>query len=285
MIYLLTLRYKTKKMKTKLLLLLAITFGLTVQAQDGYTFTLTQNSGYNYSVKAVANYNSVMGMDPDLESFGFAIMLQDGASIDQSSLVLPYGSLDGGTIFINTAATLDGADPGNDRSSNYIAISSGSNLGFPGHSAGDEITIATFDILGSPTTGEISILDNASGLASLAFGSLDSFINADTTGGNTATAVYQGQSGTTSYSFATLTVEVNELTGYSIFPNPATNVVNIKGLENTLSKVEVFNIAGQRVYNSVSNMETINVGTFNAGVYFVKLSTEDASITTKLIKE
>jgi hypothetical protein len=229
-----------------------------------------------------------MGSDPDLDNFGFAIMLQDGASIDVSSLVLPYGTLEGGAIAVNSAATLDGFDPGNDRSSNYIGTTSGSNLGYPGHVMGDEIIIATFDVLGTPTTGDISILDNASALAIAAGSTLDSFINVDVTGpadGIVSAPVYQGQTGTVSYSFATLSVEESTLTGYSIFPNPATDVVTIKGLENTLSTVEVFNIAGQRIYNSTSNMETINVSALNSGVYFVKLSTETASLTTKLIKQ
>ncbi|WP_452599525.1 T9SS type A sorting domain-containing protein [Pontimicrobium sp. MEBiC01747] len=272
-------------MKTKLLLLLTLIIGINVQAQDGYTFSLVQNSGYNYSVVAVPDYTASAA--PNLESFSLTIMIQDGGYTGKDHITLPYGSIElttTGEIPIFTAAQLDSADPGNDRGAYVMSISSGS-FSLPMHNANEPFPIVTFDILGSPTTGEVSILDNGSSLAMAAGGQFDSFMRADTTGGFNPILVYEGQSGTTSYSFATLTVEENELTGYSIFPNPANDVVTIKGLENTLSKVEVFNIAGQKVYNSTSNMETINVSTFNAGVYFVKLSTEEASLTTKLIKE
>ncbi|WP_452601824.1 T9SS type A sorting domain-containing protein [Pontimicrobium sp. MEBiC06410] len=272
-------------MKTKLLLVLALAFSFTIHAQTDYRFTLIQNSGYNYTVAAVPDFDSG-GATPTLDSYGFTVMLQDGASIDEGGAIKHEG---GGSLSfaVYTASQLDAADPGNDRSATVLTVASDPNDDFPAHTNGQLIPLVTFDVLGAPTTGEISVLDNGSSLAMNASGSIfDSSLTVDPTGGSTPTSNYfQGQTGTTSYSFATLTVEENELTGYSIFPNPANDVVTIKGLENTLSKVEVFNIAGQKVYNSTSNMETINVSTFNAGVYFVKLSTEEASLTTKLIKE
>ena len=278
MIYLLTLRYKTKKMKTKLLLLLALTFGLTIQAQT-YQFSIQQNTGYNFSIVATPDFSKTTPF-PTISQLGFTVMVPDGVTV--SDATAPGGLTMTPAVFPTLGPTLVGVD---------AIIFSGNfdpreSLGE--HVAGTPIVIATFDVLGSPTTGDITLLDNADEPVTLTGGQIfRSFMLVEPTGSLTATAtdLYVGQTGTVSYSFATLSVPQNELTGYSIFPNPATDVVTIKGLENTLSSVEVFNIAGQRVYNSTSNMETINVNALEAGVYFVKLSTETASLTTKLIKQ
>ncbi len=268
-------------MKTKLLLLLALTLGLTIQAQT-YQFSLQQNTGYNFSIIATPDYSKTAPF-PTISQIAFTIMVPDGVTASDATFV--GGNVGSAAVF--TALDAADSEPGRDAlnfSNNYdprIALSE--------HVAGTPFVVATFDILGSPTTGNITLLDNGSTLATApaAGGIFDSFMLVEPTGSTTASAtdLYVGQTGTVSYSFATLSIPEQELTGYSIFPNPATDVVTIKGLENTLSSVEVYNIAGQRVYNSTSNMETINVNALETGVYFVKLSTETASLTTKLIKQ
>lgn len=85
--------------------------------------------------------------------------------------------------------------------------------------------------------------------------------------------------------FASLSTAEVELRGVSIFPNPATDVVTINGLDNELTKVEVYNIGGQRVLETTTNMEAINVAALQTGVYFVKVYTETASKTVKLVKK
>jgi len=266
-------------MKKKLaLLLILLIASYSSNAQDGYTFSLVKNSTYNFSVQAVANYDKT---GPDLESFGFAIMLQDGASIDQSSLVLPYGSLEGNTMPINSAATLNAADPGNDRSSSYIAIGSGSGLNFPDHVAGDAITIATFDVLGNPTSGEISILDNGSALAVAASNTLNSFFNVPPLPTNES---FQGLATTSSFPFMVLSTETNELAGTSIYPNPVSDVLNIKGLETELTSVSIYTINGQKALTQTSNLDRINTSGLAQGVYFVELRSANATKTLKIVK-
>ena len=267
-------------MKNKLaLLLILITVSFTGYAQDGYSFKLVKNSAYNFSVNAVANYTKT---SPDLESFGFAIMLQNGASVDQSSLVLPYGSLEGNIMPINSAATLNGADPGNDRSSSYIAIGSGSGLNFPDHVSGDEITIATFDVLGTPTTGEISILDNGSALAMAASNTLNSFFNVPPLPTNES---FQGLAATSSFPFMVLSTETNELAGTSIYPNPVSDVLNIKGLETELTSVSIYTINGQKALTQTSNLGRINTSGLAQGFYFVELRSANATKTLKIVKK
>jgi hypothetical protein len=79
---------------------------------------------------------------------------------------------------------------------------------------------------------------------------------------------------------------VNELTSgqIMIYPNPATEVVNIKS-DFTITSIDVMNFVGQTVYTN-SNVETktakLNVTSFKAGVYFVKVSTSEGIRTVKI---
>jgi len=69
-----------------------------------------------------------------------------------------------------------------------------------------------------------------------------------------------------------------------IYPNPATEVVNMKS-DYTINRVDVINFVGQTVYTN-SNVDSktakIDVTTFKAGVYFVKVSTSEGVRTVKI---
>jgi hypothetical protein len=81
-----------------------------------------------------------------------------------------------------------------------------------------------------------------------------------------------------------LGVNDNNFEGLSIYPNPATSVLNINNAEN--STIEVFNILGQVLYtkSDISFEEQIQVSEFVAGTYFVKITNGNAVKTTKFIK-
>jgi hypothetical protein len=81
-------------------------------------------------------------------------------------------------------------------------------------------------------------------------------------------------------------VGINDLTGntLSLYPNPANDVVNIVST-NDIKSVEVLNYIGQTVYsNKEINLKSLplNVSTFKAGVYFVKVTTVTGIKTTKI---
>jgi hypothetical protein len=77
-----------------------------------------------------------------------------------------------------------------------------------------------------------------------------------------------------------VSVKENNLNA-TMFPNPATTTVNINGVNGT---IEIYSINGQKVYNNTINGTlNLNVETFNAGVYFVKLSENNITSTYKLV--
>ncbi len=77
---------------------------------------------------------------------------------------------------------------------------------------------------------------------------------------------------------------VNEI-GFSVYPNPATNVLNIKSKE--VIDLEIVNSIGQRVFsrNSVGNGDVLDVSTLNSGLYFISITDGVQSGMRKLIIE
>jgi len=70
----------------------------------------------------------------------------------------------------------------------------------------------------------------------------------------------------------------------SIYPNPTSDVVNIKANQSVV-KVNVYNLAGQQVF-SRANASQINIQSLNKGVYLVEVILKDGQkIQTKLIKK
>jgi hypothetical protein len=69
-----------------------------------------------------------------------------------------------------------------------------------------------------------------------------------------------------------------------VYPNPANELVNIRS-DYTITGLDVMNFVGQTVYTS-SNVDAktakLNVTTFKAGVYFVKVSTTEGIRTVKI---
>jgi hypothetical protein len=90
-----------------------------------------------------------------------------------------------------------------------------------------------------------------------------------------------------SQSFSTdgfLGTDSEELQNLSIYPNPATTILNIANAEN--SSVEVYNMLGQVLLskNNISFNEQISVSEFSTGTYFVKITNGKAVKTSKFLK-
>jgi|SRR5690625_538930 len=87
----------------------------------------------------------------------------------------------------------------------------------------------------------------------------------------------------------TLSVKNHILSGFTVYPNPATNQVNLE-LEKTGEQVdvEVFDINGRRVLNTnytgnANFNERLDISKLNNGVYFIKVMTDGKIATEKLI--
>lgn len=86
------------------------------------------------------------------------------------------------------------------------------------------------------------------------------------------------------YTFTDVNIANNFAT--TVFPNPANEVLNIIAPE-TISNIEVLNMAGQIVYTENSSKENtqLNVSDFSAGIYFVKVYTNSEISVHKIVVE
>ncbi len=76
----------------------------------------------------------------------------------------------------------------------------------------------------------------------------------------------------------------DNLNNISIYPNPATDIVNITG--NNIQSVEVYNTLGQ-IIEIIDNIDvnnlTINTSSYNKGTYFIKINANNNESINKLI--
>ena len=253
-----------------------------LKAQDGYTYTLMHNGGYSFTVQAVPNA-SANNFATSVQSYGFTIILPDGVTIDTGAAT-SLGSGAGATFFDGTNVampTIDGY---------LITETLGSPAALPAPSAATNTNIYTFTVNGSPTAGEMKVLENNSALANTVT-PLKSFMQADMIDNGMAEFVNvvdpnaAAVSGMSTFDFNTLSVEEeNELSGLSLYPNPASDIVQIQvpnGIQDI--EIEVFDNAGKQIAMQLSPDNTIDVSNIASGLYLINITSNDIKTTKKLI--
>ncbi|WP_296380692.1 lamin tail domain-containing protein [Winogradskyella sp.] len=82
----------------------------------------------------------------------------------------------------------------------------------------------------------------------------------------------------------TLSNEQFTSTVFTLYPNPTnTGFVNITSSNSDAMNVQVFDILGKRVKNETLTNSTLDVSNLNTGLYIVKITQNDASVTKKLV--
>jgi hypothetical protein len=79
-------------------------------------------------------------------------------------------------------------------------------------------------------------------------------------------------------------VDVNSLEGkLNIYPNPASTEINISNAEN--STIQLLDLMGKVVLtkNIVDNNDVITTAQLANGTYFVRITTENETVTRKII--
>ncbi|NQY30360.1 MAG: SBBP repeat-containing protein [Flavobacteriaceae bacterium] len=70
----------------------------------------------------------------------------------------------------------------------------------------------------------------------------------------------------------------------TIYPNPTNDYVSIVGVSD-LKIVEVISITGKRVQYIENANKRIDISGLDAGIYFIKITTENGILTTKIVKQ
>lgn len=85
-----------------------------------------------------------------------------------------------------------------------------------------------------------------------------------------------------------LGMTTNLLSDISMYPNPATNIINIVSPNNSISLIEVMDVRGRVVLLenvSLQNETSIDIASLDTAVYLVTITTDVGSITKRLIKK
>lgn len=86
---------------------------------------------------------------------------------------------------------------------------------------------------------------------------------------------------------ATLSIGLNEIEGFMVYPNPINRgSFKINSSSRANKSIHIYDILGKQVLNkSVKNEELINVSHLNTGIYILKVSEEGKLATRKLVIE
>jgi len=81
-----------------------------------------------------------------------------------------------------------------------------------------------------------------------------------------------------------LSVEENVFENIIFYPNPASDKINIKGLNNKTTTIEMYNVLGKKVLNQdLDTSEVIDISKLNQGIYILKINSAGKTKTQRFI--
>ena len=93
-----------------------------------------------------------------------------------------------------------------------------------------------------------------------------------------------------SYGQAQTVDSSSQITKVKVFPNPATNVVNVLGLKNSIqANILISDIYGNIVlkhrWKIKNNALNIPIATLESGLYIISIRSKEQEVTTKFYKQ
>lgn len=266
--------------KITLLFLLFVGVASAQTFEFGLVYTGDYSTTHTFDIVARPDF-SYTGVDAS--DAGITINADDGNGITMNAVGLtgvegsPWSGLDFDAATIFGATGVSGyatsqftRDPG---STTYNAV------------AGVPQVMCQFAVTSTPTSGTIEIGENGVHPVLVALGgAFDNFYNANIGAGTVD--LYGGRiAGQELFNFGTLSAQDNELTGISMYPNPANNEFAVRGLDME-SNITIHDMNGKLVMTrDAYTGDAINVAQLQAGVYFVNIANDNGSATKKLIVE
>jgi hypothetical protein len=109
------------------------------------------------------------------------------------------------------------------------------------------------------------------------------YVSYDTSFPNEGTFNFEGMSKITSILVWT---GIDEKAGdkITVSPNPAKDVINITGIENSQAVIEIVDMRGiALITKSLQNNSQMNVSDLQSGVYFVRINTKEVNVVRKIV--
>jgi len=75
------------------------------------------------------------------------------------------------------------------------------------------------------------------------------------------------------------------LNKFLLYPNPTKGILSVNGDTSEITSIEIYSLLGSKLMTMKNGYEEINLNEFENAVYFVKLTTMNASKTVKIIKQ
>jgi len=85
------------------------------------------------------------------------------------------------------------------------------------------------------------------------------------------------------YAVDVLNTKAFDRNAWTIYPNPASDIVNFKNIRSNVAEARLFNMLGSLVYAETGIVEGFSVDNFPAGTYLLKLKTADGSTASRKI--
>lgn len=252
-----------------------------LNAQDGYTYTLMHNGGYSFTVQAVPNASS-NNFATSVQSYGFTLTIPDGVTITTDSSL---GSSSNVTFFDGTSVGMSAID-------GYLVTETlGAPASLAAPSAGTNSNMFTFTVNGTPTSGELRILENNSALATTVT-ALKSFMQADMIDNGMAEFVNvvdpnaAAVSGMSTFGFATLSVDEVETISpeIEVYPNPTSSIVNIQS-NIEIDSIEIYNLLGKKIAEYDTQMQSVDFTPYASGIYLLNLYHKDKKVVKRIVKD
>lgn len=258
-----------------IIIALLLTFAGYAQS---YQLGIVHNGSYNFSIVANPDFDVT---DSDISDIGFALMLPAG-----DADITNISDFNGRAWSVTqlTEALFTGAGINSDgRDAFAMNLPPGQTI--LSHTINTPFVLVSFDVSNMPAAGVLELLANDDPIATAPAlgGALSSFYNANidnTTTDNYFNGLVPGQE---NFSFVTLNITQLQLADQSIsvYPNPATDVLNIS-TRLDITKLAMFNVLGTQVL-SIENTKTINVKELSPGVYLLKIMTGKGPLTKKVL--
>ena len=88
----------------------------------------------------------------------------------------------------------------------------------------------------------------------------------------------------TASSCAILSTSASKINAINIYPNPANNYIQLSNIAAVSAEIRIFNVLGKQVFHQAKITEkSIDVSSFNKGIYLVIIDVDGKSKTQKLI--
>lgn len=86
-------------------------------------------------------------------------------------------------------------------------------------------------------------------------------------------------------SFTTLGVDGYDLSQIAVYPNPASDIVNIQST-STINSITIYDVQGRKIQATKVNSQTteVNIAGLNSGIYFFSIETDNGRSMKKVLK-